>query len=90
MEHICGFDDAEQRVSINKDSINSDSQEMNNMPIFNLHIFISQQELILMLRYRRKYTAHNENNGCKVGDRVFIQEHKPISATRKWIVVQVG
>ncbi|OZC10471.1 ribosomal protein S17, partial [Onchocerca flexuosa] len=43
-----------------------------------------------IIKKYRKYTAHNENNGCKVGDRVFIQEHKPISATRKWIVVQVG
>ncbi|QKX02166.1 30S ribosomal protein S17 [Wolbachia endosymbiont of Dirofilaria (Dirofilaria) immitis] len=37
----------------------------------------------------RKYTAHNESNNCKTGDRVFIQEHKPISTTKKWIVIQV-
>uniref|UniRef100_A0A183I1Z2 Small ribosomal subunit protein uS17 n=1 Tax=Onchocerca flexuosa TaxID=387005 RepID=A0A183I1Z2_9BILA len=55
-----------------------------------LFALITRAECDKTVKYRRKYTAHNENNGCKVGDRVFIQEHKPISATRKWIVVQVG
>ncbi len=43
-----------------------------------------------VIKKYRKYTAHSENNSCKAGDKVFIQEHKPISATKKGIVVQVG
>ncbi|WP_353276532.1 30S ribosomal protein S17 [Wolbachia endosymbiont (group B) of Villa cingulata] len=35
----------------------------------------------------KKYTAHDENNSCKKGDRVLIQEHKPISVTKKWVVI---
>lgn len=42
-----------------------------------------------VIKKYKKYTAHDESNGCKEGDRVFIQEHKPISATKKWVVVQV-
>ncbi len=33
-----------------------------------------------------KYHAHDENNECKVGDRVWIEETKPISRTKTWIV----
>ncbi|MDN5248012.1 MAG: 30S ribosomal protein S17 [Wolbachia endosymbiont of Tyrophagus putrescentiae] len=40
----------------------------------------------VMKRYK-KYTVHDESNSCKEGDRVFIQEHRPISATKRWIVV---
>ncbi|MDD3668747.1 MAG: 30S ribosomal protein S17 [Alphaproteobacteria bacterium] len=33
-----------------------------------------------------KYTAHDENNLCKVGDSVQIIESRPLSKTKKWIV----
>ncbi|MBR4115367.1 MAG: 30S ribosomal protein S17 [Bacteroidales bacterium] len=34
-----------------------------------------------------KYTAHDENNLCKVGDVVQIQECRPLSKTKTWVVV---
>jgi small subunit ribosomal protein S17 len=36
-------------------------------------------------RYSR-FTAHDESNGCNVGDRVQIIEHRPISKTKRWKV----
>lgn len=36
----------------------------------------------------KKYKAHDENNLHKVGDTVRIQESKPISKDKKWIVVR--
>lgn len=36
----------------------------------------------------KKYTVHDENNSYKTGDKVFIQESKPVSATKKWAVVK--
>ncbi|MCA4773796.1 30S ribosomal protein S17 [Wolbachia endosymbiont of Mansonella perstans] len=42
-----------------------------------------------VIKKYKKYTAHDENNTCKEGDMVFIQEHKPVSTTKKWIVVRV-
>ena len=38
------------------------------------------------VRRTKKYHAHDENNECKVGDRVWIEETKPISRTQTWIV----
>ena len=39
------------------------------------------------VRMSKKYKAHDENNACKVGDMVFIQESRPISKDKCWVVV---
>ena len=35
----------------------------------------------------KKFAAHDENNQCKVGDRVSIQECRPISKNKSWTVI---
>ncbi|MDD9332703.1 MAG: 30S ribosomal protein S17, partial [Bartonella sp.] len=40
------------------------------------------------VRQSKKYKAHDENNQFKIGDRIFIQESKPISKDKRWIVVK--
>lgn len=39
-------------------------------------------------RYKvtKRYKAHDENNEYKIGDKVLIQETKPISKDKRWIV----
>ena len=37
----------------------------------------------------RKFYAHDEKSEAKVGDRVRIQETRPISKTKRWRLVQV-
>ncbi|MEM7724826.1 MAG: 30S ribosomal protein S17 [Cyanobacteria bacterium P01_A01_bin.45] len=37
----------------------------------------------------RRYKVHDEENQCKVGDRVRIQETRPMSKTKRWQVTQV-
>ncbi|WP_181701956.1 30S ribosomal protein S17 [Chthonobacter albigriseus] len=39
------------------------------------------------VRRSKKYQAHDETNQFKVGDVVFIEESRPISKTKSWIVV---
>ena len=39
------------------------------------------------VRMTKKYKAHDESNAHKVGDIVFIEESKPISRDKKWVVV---
>ena len=39
------------------------------------------------VRQSKKYKAHDENNTFKVGDSVFIQESKPISKDKRWVVL---
>ena len=40
------------------------------------------------VRRSKKYYAHDENNEFKVGDTVWIEEHRPISKLKRWTVVQ--
>ena len=42
-----------------------------------------------VLRRTSKLKAHDEQNQCGVGDRVLIQETRPLSATKRWRVVEV-
>lgn len=37
-----------------------------------------------------KYSAHDENNVCKVGDEVVIVESRPLSATKHFVVSEVN
>jgi len=39
------------------------------------------------IRRSKKYVAHDENNTCKEGDVVQIQECRPISKRKNWEVV---
>ncbi|WP_181705225.1 30S ribosomal protein S17 [Chthonobacter rhizosphaerae] len=39
------------------------------------------------VRRSKQYQAHDETNQHKVGDVVFIEESRPISKTKRWIVV---
>ncbi len=39
------------------------------------------------VRRSKNYKAHDENNSCKVGDQVSIEECRPISKDKRWTVV---
>lgn len=41
------------------------------------------------IKTRKKYKAHDENNTCKVGDRVEIIESRPLSKTKRWKVLRI-
>lgn len=40
------------------------------------------------VRRTKKYQAHDPENKFKVGDRVVIEESKPISKTKRWVVIE--
>ncbi|MEO5851156.1 MAG: 30S ribosomal protein S17 [Nocardioides sp.] len=42
-----------------------------------------------VLRKTSRLKAHDEQNDCGVGDRVLVMETRPLSATKRWRVVQV-
>lgn len=41
------------------------------------------------MRRRSRFMAHDEKNECKVGDRVVILEHRPISRRKRWTVSSI-
>ena len=38
---------------------------------------------------RQRYKAHDENNDAKVGDRVLIEECRPLSRDKRWRVREI-
>jgi small subunit ribosomal protein S17 len=40
------------------------------------------------IRRSKNYAAHDEENTCKVGDLVRIEECRPISKRKTWIVIE--
>ena len=36
------------------------------------------------LNQRKRYKAHDEKNECKIGDRVRIEETRPLSRDKRW------
>ena len=36
-----------------------------------------------------RYKAHDESNECGVGDRVRIMETRPLSATKRWRILEI-
>jgi small subunit ribosomal protein S17 len=42
-----------------------------------------------VIRRTSSLKAHDETNACGVGDRVLLMETRPLSATKRWRVVEV-
>jgi small subunit ribosomal protein S17 len=42
-----------------------------------------------VVRRTSKLKAHDEANDCGIGDRVLLMETRPLSATKRWRVVEV-
>ena len=42
-----------------------------------------------VMRRTSKLKAHDEANDCGIGDRVLIMEIRPLSATKRWRVVEI-
>ena len=47
-------------------------------------VVVSDKKIV---KKSKKFAAHDENNQCKVGDRVSIQECRPISKNKSWTVI---
>ena len=41
------------------------------------------------IKRRSKFTAHDENNECKIGDKVMITESRPLSKNKRWRLTKV-
>jgi small subunit ribosomal protein S17 len=58
-------------------------------------IVVAVERLLQHPRYKRivkrtsKLYAHDENNECKIGDKVKVMETRPLSKLKRWRVVSV-
>lgn len=42
-----------------------------------------------VVRRKKRLKAHDEKNGCTVGDKVLLMETRPLSRDKKWRVCQI-
>ena len=41
------------------------------------------------IKRRATFAAHDQNNDCKIGDKVMITESRPLSRTKRWRVSKI-
>ena len=49
---------------------------------------VKHQKYKKYVQRTKTYKAHDENNECKVADTVVIEESRPLSATKRWRVIE--
>jgi small subunit ribosomal protein S17 len=65
------------------------SDKMNKTVVVEVVRFKRDAVYSKYVRVRKRYKAHDEKNEYKVGDRVEIIEHRPLSRSKRWAVVRL-
>jgi len=65
------------------------SAKMNKTVKVNVERTIAHPRYKKVVKRSKKYYAHNEKSDLKAGQRVRIQETRPLSKLKRWIVVDV-
>ncbi|MEJ7706483.1 MAG: 30S ribosomal protein S17 [Nocardioidaceae bacterium] len=65
------------------------SDKMNKTVVVSVEDRVKHALYGKVLRRTSKLKAHDELNQCGIGDRVLIMETRPMSATKRWRIVQV-
>lgn len=65
------------------------SNKMNKTVVVSVERSVTHPLYRKVLRRVTKFKAHDEQNVCKIGDRVRMVETRPISKDKHWRVVEV-
>jgi small subunit ribosomal protein S17 len=65
------------------------SDKMNKTVIVSVQDQVKHSLYGKVMRRASKLQAHDEANACGIGDRVLLMETRPMSATKRWRVVEI-
>ncbi|MFO0659098.1 MAG: 30S ribosomal protein S17 [Polyangiaceae bacterium] len=65
------------------------SDKMNKTVVVEVNRYALDRVYKKYVKQRLKYKAHDELNQYKVGDQVEIQEHRPLSREKRFLVVRL-
>ena len=65
------------------------SDKMDKTVVVEVEDRVKHPKYAKVIRRTRKYTAHDGDNACGVGDRVRLMETRPVSATKRWRVTEI-
>ena len=56
--------------------------------VVGLHTFLVKHPIYeKYVKKQKKYMIHDENNTAKIGDEIYIQETRPLSKRKSWIII---
>lgn len=64
------------------------SAKMDKTVVVKVDIYRSHPKYKKRYKITRKFYAHDENNECKEWQEVLIQETRPLSKLKRWVVVK--
>jgi small subunit ribosomal protein S17 len=64
------------------------SNKMDKTVVVKVERLVNHPKYHKFIRRQNKFKAHDAHNACRVGDRVLIEESRPLSKTKRWVVVR--
>jgi small subunit ribosomal protein S17 len=64
------------------------SDKMDKTVVVRVERLVHHSQYHKFIRRQNKFTAHDAQNACHMGDRVLIEESRPLSRTKRWVVVK--
>ena len=64
------------------------SNKMNKTLVVNFISKYSHSRYSKTMTRNKKYFAHDENNECNIGDKILIEECRPLSKKKRWILIK--
>lgn len=65
------------------------SDKMDKTVVVAVQDRISHPKYGKIMAQTKRYKVHDQDNGCHVGDRVRIQETRPLSRTKRWVIAEI-
>ena len=65
------------------------SDKMDKTVVVKVETLRQQPRYKKYVKYSKKYKAHDEDNACKISDKVEIVETRPLSKEKRWRVVGI-
>ena len=65
------------------------SNKMNKSIVVRVERKMKHPKYCKFIKKTTTFMAHDENNTCSIGDKVLIQETRPLSKSKNWRLVEV-
>lgn len=65
------------------------SDKMNKTVVVAVESLVSHPMYKRTIRRTKRFKAHDEENSCRIGDKVRIMETRPLSKEKRWRVIEI-
>lgn len=65
------------------------SDKMDKTVVVQVETLVKHPRYGKYIKRRKKFMAHDEGNQCRIGDKVLIEETRPLSRRKRWRVKEI-